>query len=380
MKKGIPGFESTLMTKLYWYHMLFAAIYYISVMSSPSDSVEYYLQPQIAYDTWFDAYSTGTHFMHFLGYPFINYLSFSYEMMMVLFSWFGYWGFVCFYIFFKENINFKHSWLGFDLVTLFLFLPNMHYWTASLGKGSIIFFGIGLMTYGLSRLSSRKISLIVGLAIIYHVRPHIFMIMAVGIMLGLFTGRQKVPLYQKMLLLAAGGAAMFLLYDEILAFASVDAEDVMGSFGELANQRASELAKSNSGVDISSYPYPLKLLTFWFRPLFLDSPSMAGFLVSVENSFYLLLTFKLFQSGFLKFLSKSSAIIKTSFVVFVGTSLMMCSTLSNLGIIVRQKTMIMYFFLFLVVAFLDYKKAPRKNRKRAAIKMQKEHPTIQLTN
>lgn len=366
-------FQVQLATRLFWYHMLFAGIYYITVMNSPSDSVQYFLQPQTAYESWFDAFDTGTPFMHFLGYPFINYLGFTYEMMMVLFAWLGYWGFVCFYIFFRENIRFKHKWHGYDLVTIFLFLPNMHYWTASLGKGAVIFLGLGLTVYGLSRLNQRKLTLVFGLALIYYIRPHIFMVLAASIIAGLLTGRQKVPLYQKLIVLAGGALALFLLYDKILAFAQVDSDNLVGSFGEMANKRAADLAKSGSGIDISSYPYPLKLLTFWFRPLFFDSPSIAGLMVSLENLFYIMLTFKLFQNGFIPFVSKSSAIVKTSIVVFLGTSLALCGTLSNLGLIIRQKTMIMYFFLFVVVSFLDEKKFRRLQLKKQAKAAEEEN-------
>ncbi len=352
-------FRPGLMAKLYWYHMLFAAVYYISVLYAPSDSVQYYLQPQVAYANWFEAYDTGTGFMHFLAYPFINYFGFSYEMMMVLFAGMGYWGFVCFYIFFKENVRFRHLWKGYDLITIFLFLPNMHYWSASLGKGAVIFLGLGLAVYGFSRIGSRKVALVLGLALVYHVRPHIFLVLAAGIVAGLLTGRQKVPLYQKVLVLGGGAVALFFLYDKILAFAQVDADNLVSSFGELANKRAADLAKSGSGIDISSYPYPLKLLTFWFRPLFVDAPSLPGMMVSMENLFYIVLACKMFQKGFGKFMSRSSALVKTSAVIFLGTSLALCGTLSNLGLIIRQKTMITYFFLFVIISYLDDRKLKR---------------------
>ena len=353
-----------LMKRLFWYHFLFAGVYYVTVMSSPSDSVEYYLQPQIAYATWFDSYDTGTFFMHFVAYPFINYLGFTYEMMMFLFAWLGYWGFVHFYLFFKENLKFNHYWKGYDLVTLILFLPNMHYWTASLGKGSIIFWGIALTIYGMSRLNTRKFALIFGMLIVYHIRPHIFLVMATGMIIAIFTGRQKVPLYQKLIVFVGGVVAIFFLYDKIIAFSGLQGENLMESFDEISSKRAGDLSKSGSGIDISSYPYPLKLLTFWYRPLFFDSPSLPGLMVSLENLFYIFLTFKIFDRKIFGFLSKGAAPVKASFIIFLGTSLAMCSTLSNLGLIIRQKTMIMYFFMFVILAFLDYKKGLKVERRR----------------
>lgn len=372
MKNRLDGFQSGLLKSLYWYHILFALIYYIYVQSSASDSVAYYERAQTAYENWTEAYDTGTPFIDFLAWPFINYLGFSYEMMMFLFAWLGYWGFVFFYIVFRENIRFKHSLQGIELVSLIIFLPNMHYWTASLGKGSIIFLGLGMVMYGLSRLKSRKVALLIGLLIIYHVRPHVFFLMGLGILAGLITAREKVPLYQKLMVVAGVGVAVFFLFDDVMAFANLDGENLMESFDQFSSHRSVELAKAGSGIDISGYPLVLKLFTFWFRPLFFDAPGLIGIIVSFENLFYLWLTFSIFSGRFIHFLRKSPALIKTSAVVFLATSFALSGTLSNLGIIIRQKSMVMYFFLFIILAFLDYKKGIIVNRKKKA--MEKKQP------
>ena len=362
-KNRHPWLSLNLMKGLYWYHALFAIVYYITIMDSPSDSVAYFKMTEQGYPDWLSAYDTSTKFIHFISYPFVNYFFFTYEMLMVLFSWLGYWGFIYFYIFIKENIRFKHSWQGFELTTLILFLPNMHYWTSSLGKGSIIFLGVALATYGLSRLTTRKPALLLGLLLVYHVRPHIFLVLSVAIILGLITGRQKIPTYQKIIVFAGSAIAVLLLYDKILAFGGLDAENLIDSFDQTSAKRASDLARSGSGMDISKYPFILKLITFWYRPLFFDAPSLPGLMVSIENLFYIILTFQFFNKRFLRFISSSSSLVKASLVVFLGVSVAMCSTLSNLGLIIRQKTMIMYFLVFIVLAFMDYKKMIRVVKK-----------------
>lgn len=368
------------MKNLYWFHMLFALIYYIYTLDGRSDAYNYYERPQYKYEMWFHAYEAGTAFIDFVGYPFINYFFFSFEMMMVLFAWMGYLGFVYFYVVFKENVKFKHKFYGYDLITLFIFLPNMHFWTGSYGKGSIIFWGLGLAIYGLSQLKTRKTALIFGLLIVYHVRPHVFLFMAVAIMVGLFTGKQKVPAYQKFLVFAGSAVALILMFDQIVAFAGLDSENLVESFDQFSSHRSSELAKAGSGVDISNYPMVFKLFTFWYRPLFVDSPGPVGLIVSFENVFYLLLTAKLFSGGFFKFLKKASALVKTNLVVFLATSIALSTTLSNMGIIVRQKSMVMYFLLFVIIAFMDYKKEQVFNRRRLAIESKKAQEVSETIN
>ncbi|TKK65025.1 hypothetical protein FC093_21210 [Ilyomonas limi] len=369
-KSKYRWFDMDLMQKLFWYHVFFALVYYVTVMNSRSDSVSYFERPQYAYSSWWEAFQTGTLFIEFVGYPFINFFHFSYEMMMLLFSWMGFWGFVYFYIFFKENVKYKHYYEGYDLIMLFMFLPNMHYWTASLGKGSIIFFGMGMATYGLSKLKGRKLALIAGLAIVYYVRPHIFLFMGIAILVGLFTGKQDVPKYQKWLVLIGAAVALTLMYNTIISFVGLDSDNLVGSFDQFSSTRAYELSSANSGIDISNYPLIFKLFTFWYRPLFIDSPGFTGIVVSIENVFYLLLSYKLWEKGFLKFFKVSSSLVKMSAVLFIGTSLALGETLSNMGIIVRQKSMVMYYLLFIIITYLDYKKGLVASKKKNAADLQ----------
>jgi hypothetical protein len=263
-----------------------------------------------------------------------------------------------------------------ELIGLLMFLPNMHFWTVSLGKGSFIFWGLGMVMYGLSQLKTRKMHLILGLLIVYHVRPHVFLFMAVGIVVGMFTGRQKVPVWQKLLVFGASVGAMVLLYDKIMAFSKIDGDNVLQSFNQFSAVRAYELSKAGSGIDISNYPLVLKLFTFWFRPLFIDSPGAMGLLVSFENMLYLALTAKLFQKGFIKFLRTGSALLKTSAVIFLATSFALSNTMSNMGIIIRQKSMIMYFLLFVIVMFLDYKKHIQVMKRQRAMQAREETPPV----
>ena len=77
-----------------------------------------------------------------------------------------------------------------------------------------------------------------------------------------------------------------------MAFAGLDSENLVESFDQFSSHRSTELAKAGSGIDTSNYPLLLKLFTFWYRPLFVDSPGPVGLIVSFENVFYLLVNIK----------------------------------------------------------------------------------------
>ena len=105
----------------------------------------------------------------------------------------------------------------FDFLLLLLFLPNMHFWTASLGKGSTIFFGLMMFTYGIVKPGSRIFLLILSSFIIYHIRPHVFMFVAVGAVAGYMSGKEQIPFWQKASVFVVLIGTLLLVQDQILA-------------------------------------------------------------------------------------------------------------------------------------------------------------------
>ena len=66
-------------------------------------------------------------------------------------------------------------------------------------------------------------------------------------------------------------------------------------------------------------------------------------------------------------MKQASALVKINLVIFLATSIALSTTLSNMGIIVRQKSMVMYFLLFVIISFLDYKKEIIFKKRKQAI-------------
>ena len=351
-------FSKKLMNNLYLYHIFFQIVYYTYASFNASDSRNYFNRPQEYGKPWGDFFGTSTTFIDFLSYPLINYLNFSYEMMMVLFGWLGFLGFLFAYLFFRENIPIKIKiFKNIDFLTLILFLPNMHFWTASLGKGSIIFFGLMMFAYAVKFPKERIFRLVLASTIIYFVRPHVLLFVAMGTVLGYMSGREKIAFWKKLLIYVGMLGGLLLVQDQILGMAGLDDTDnFVENFENFSEDRASELSKSGSGVDMTSYPLPIKLFTFWFRPLFIDAPGVLGLIVSFENLIYLLLFLKILNKRFWKFLIKSPITVKMSATVFFTSSLALVFVMSNLGIMMRQKSQVMYFLFFVIYYFLAEEK------------------------
>jgi len=343
---------------LFLYHMFFGIVYYAYAFIYPSDSHKYFVWPQNVTKGWLDFFGTETTFVNFISYPFINGFGFSYEMMMVLYTWFGFLGFVYAYLFFKENISlevkvFKHI----DLLSLILFLPNMHFWTASMGKGAIIFLGLMIFAYSIKYPKARIIGLLVGSFLVFYIRPHVYLLLTVGGLGGFLLGKDSFSWKKKGLIGLTILAGLFLVHEQILAVVHLNnSQDLLGDFIKFTTKRSNDLDNAGSGVNMAGYSLPEKFFTFWFRPLFFDAPGILGIIISAENLIYLLLFMKIIKIDFLKFLKNAPVNVRMSLVLFLITSFAMTFVMSNLGIIIRQKSMVMYFLFFVIYYYLAHEK------------------------
>jgi hypothetical protein len=354
--------KARFLNQMYWYHMFFGLVYWTYAQINRSDSVNYF-NHTFAWRNWFDAFSAGTDFVEWLAFPFVIYLGFNYDMMMFLTTWLGFWGFVYFYCFFKENLRFNPKFEGWDAITIFMFLPNMHFWTASLGKGAIIFAGIGFLIYGLSWPAKRIGHIAFGSFLCYMIRPHVLFAILIGMGVGFILGKEKVPAYQKYLVVFFAIGMSIYVYEDLIVYLGYDPNNLVESFEEESALNAGRLASAGSGVDMTSYSLPMKLFTFWFRPLFVDSPNVIGLIVSMENALYIYMFSKILRKDFITYIKIAPAMVKMSAVVFISISISMTFVMSNLGIIIRQKSQIMYFMLFVIVAFMDWQKTNRVKKR-----------------
>jgi len=357
LKRKYVFIDASILRWLFFFHLLLAFVYYLYALFNPSDSLGYYSRVIYNYrgDTWSSFYGTSTTFIEFIGYPFLRFFNFSYEAMMALFAFFGFIGYVYFYIFFKENIRFKHSLLGVDYLTIFFFLPNLHFWSSSYGKGPVIFMGIAIFFYGISNLKGRWVAVVIGALITYHVRPHILLVILVSSGLGFMFTTKGVSWGLRITFLAGVAIAFYFIYKDVLSLVGIDEEEFLTQGLDLTH-RATDLTKATSGVNITSYSLPMQVFTFLYRPLFFDAPGILGLIVSFENAFYLLLSLRLLTLKGIPYLVTSNFKVKTAFFSFLTVSIALAQISGNLGLAIRQKSQVMMLLLFIILSFLDAEK------------------------
>ncbi|MGE0772976.1 MAG: hypothetical protein AB7K37_14770 [Cyclobacteriaceae bacterium] len=347
--------ERRFLVILFFYHSALAVVYYFYALSNPSDSIAYYKKVVINYrgPDWLSFYGTGTTFVEFVGYPLIKFMGLTYESVMVLFSFLGFVGFIYFLVLFKEWIKLKHRVFSIELLTLTFFLPNLHFWSSSFGKGSLIFFGLGLFFFAIGKPAERIISLLLGAYVVYMIRPHIFFVVLVAIVIGYIFSTKGISAVYRLVTLIFAGIVLFYIYDDILKFTGLEDDSI---FDPDFSERAIKLTRATSGIDIANYNLAEKLFAFWFRPLFFDAFGVLAYVVSVENLLYLLIFAYLLQPKAVRYLFRANSITKACYLTFFGASVALAQISGNLGLAMRQKSQVMILMLFVILKFLDEQK------------------------
>lgn len=318
-------------------HAILTTTYMLYAASSSSDSVAYY-NDSSAEEDWGDLFGSSTTFIRFLTWPFSNLLGFSYYATMMVFSYIGFLAIFFLYLSAKENLTLNPVIGKLTWVEIVFMLPNIHFWSSSIGKGSIILLGVALFIFGLSRFNKRGMILIAGLIIVFLVRPHIFLAIVVGIMLGILLTNFGIKSYIRWGIFIAALAVFFLTSNSVLNFVGTDSYNVLEN--SMIAQRAAELSKAKSGVNIAEYNIFLKLFTFWFRPLFIDAPGVIGLIVSFENLFYLFVFFLVIREAILEW-NNFNGWYRIMIFIFILGSIMLSQVTANLGIAMRQKAQLM---------------------------------------
>lgn len=332
-------------------HFLLAITYAAYAANTTSDSIAYY---NVAKNTenWTDLWDVGTKFIQFIAWPFARFFDLSYYSCMLIFAFFGYLSILLFYITAKENITLPPVWQKYTAIELVFLLPNLHFWSSSLGKGAVILFGLGLFTFGLSRFNRRWIPILIGGILVFMVRPHILFTAVLSIMLGILITSSGIKNYMRWLIFIGLAIVFYYVSDQVFKFTEVETLDITTSTS--LGHRAAELSKSTSGVDIQNYNLFMKMFTFWFRPLFFDGINVLGLIVSFENALYLYMFFIVIRNAIFNF-GRWNGWFRICLFIFLFGSFALAQVTGNLGIAMRQKAQLMPFFFIVFCNALYYK-------------------------
>jgi len=296
----------------------------------------------------------GTQFIVDITASLYRVIGSSFLASMVMFAIISLWGQYLYYLTFRQV--FPEADSRFAAIGLFMW-PSIVYWTAALGKDSLMLFSLGLASFSMAKLSKNKtmgmVSLLaLGVTGCLLVRPHIA-VLAIISMVASFTlvrkvstgkaTRKVVPL---VMLLAASMALVYLLAQLLQITNIVEGQNKI--------ERSMQYNQMD-GSGFNSSPNPLYRVIL--APLLLVRPfpweinGVPAAFASTEGIVLFGLAFyqrkrlravlkAASTSGFLAFLLWFISLN----IVFLG------ATSSNFGLLARERVMIMPMIIMLLAA------------------------------
>jgi hypothetical protein len=333
-------------------HFLLFVVYYIYTRFERSDSKAYWEFTSYT-DDWFMWWGTDTKFIQFITWPFSSFLGLSYEATMLIFCYLGLQGCMLFYFAAKENLKQLNPYYkNYTLVELVFLLPNLHFWSSSIGKGGTMLTGIALIIYGLSRFNKRFFLIALGAWLVYMIRGHVLFIIIAGAGAGLLFTMKGIKWYYKGVLIIAAIITGLSILDDMNKYTGREDLNILES--QKFQHRVLQNTTATSGVDIANYNQAQKLFTFWYRPLFVDAPGFLGIIVSFENLLYVFFTIQILRFGLPNW-KRWNGWFRIGLFIFIFGSLALAQIAGNLGIAMRQKAQIMPLFFILYCNAMTFK-------------------------
>lgn len=355
--------DQQVLRKLFFFHLLMGTYYCFFIQG---DAIGYWRVPK-AYtmETFKDGLfnGEGTMFMYAFNYLFSNLLNMSYFSNTLLFSLFGFMGLTFFYLVAVQTVPYNKIISGYVLFPLIFFLPNLHFWSSGVGKDTTLFLCIGMFTYGIMKPFQRIPLLVLAGLLSMAIRPHITLFLMVGFGLAYVFGGKVSPA-QRVIFSAAMIAIGLAILPSVMEFAKIE-EASAESFDKFAQGKAAVLSRSHTGsaIDISSYPFPLKVLTLWFRPALFDVRNINGLIAALENLLLLLVFIKAMRTSPIRAFKAAPFVIKGLVIFLVVGTLAFSQSMGNMGIMIRMRNMFLPGMIIYLMWIFSYEQQLLRNRR-----------------
>ena len=355
--------DQEMLRKLFFFHLLMGTYYCFFILG---DAVGYWRVPKAySIDTFKEGLfnGEGTMFMYAFNFLFSNLLNMSYLSNTLLFSLFGFMGLTFFYLVAVQTVPYNKIISGYALFPLIFFLPNLHFWSSGVGKDTTLFLCIGMFTYGIMKPFQRIPLLVLAGLLSMAIRPHITLFLMVGFGLAYVFGGKVSPA-QRFIFSAAMIAIGLAILPSVMEFAKIE-EASAESFDKFAQGKAAVLSRSHTGsaIDISSYPFPLKVLTFWFRPALFDVRNINGLIAALENLLLLIVFIKAMRTSPIRAFKAAPFVIKGLVIFLVVGTLAFSQSMGNMGIMIRMRNMFLPGMIIYLMWIFSYEQQLLRNRR-----------------
>jgi len=330
---------------LFVYHLGFIFLSYFYTLNKGGDAHLYWFQtPVAAHASWLNHLGLGTDMMLFLNYPFAVLLNLPFWFGFLLYGCIGFLGIVQLLRLCKIWVGEEVRFFGVNVLPLFFFLPNMHFWTAGITKEALCFLAIATILLKVYQERYTSVALWFSFLFLFLLRPHVGIMLLFAVSAVLLWVKNWKPLIKWGI--GVGGTALLALgYLLFLRLSQINSLH-LGRLLRFNEGSILSFRDSGSYVPMLEYGYPMKLFSFYFRPLFMDAQNLIQWVLSLENA--LIVALHLFVVWlFLSYWKslKTDTLFKILVVFALVAGLLYVQRYANLGIFARTKVMVQPFLV-----------------------------------
>jgi hypothetical protein len=301
---------------------------------------------------------TSTNFIRFFTGLVYTVIGPSIYAGFLLYSWLAFWGMFFFYRAFTIAVpgGNRRSY-----ARLLFFLPSLLYWPSSIGKDAWMVFTLGVAAFGFARVLSgrtwRGLALAGGaLWLAALVRPHVAGMAVLAMVVAYIVARTREgrpSLAVKILAVPALIVLTGLLLSQTTTFLKNQGLEPEDGVTSVLEKNAGRTNKGGSSFDttssgISPARLPLAVVTILYRPFPFEAHNAQAMMTALENTILLGLTIARGRSIW-NAIRKFRRLPYVTFVTVYGCLFVVAfSSLSNFGIIARERVQLLPFFLVLL--------------------------------
>jgi len=336
---------------VYAYHLLFILVAYLyRTQRGISDAHTFWgLKGNLLEQPWFSYLSFGNDFMLFLTYPFV-WLGLPFWFGFWLFGTIGFVGIVYWMRWLRLELGGDLTVKGWSVLPFLFFWPNLHFWTAGLGKESLVFWSLAVLFYTVFQRKFGVLFWVAGVLLVV-LRPHVAMFFAAAFLLGQLLQRDVAWRVKMKVVAVSAPLAVALLY-VVLKMTNIRYIDWkrIQRFNDFSVR---SFEGSGSYVPMLDYSWGYKMVSLSFRPFLWEATSFFSFLAGLNNFIELLchgVGLVLFVVYFRR-ISFSTTLKVALLFAFISASVYVFRY-ANFGIFMRTKMMWLPFLAGVFVFIL----------------------------
>ena len=337
---------------LYGYHVVFGLIFYWYIQNNVNDNQAYWGRPKtytFEYVLGVFEFKSGfgTKFMYFINYVPSNIFDLSLETGFLIYNSLSFWALVTLYVLLNRTLRSKPILARINILPYSFLLPNLHFWTAGVGKDTLVFSCLVFIILAIHRNKFLSIGFLLASFVCFFIRPHIYFILVLGYGLGYILDKERkwhLKLFLSIGVTLLGFIAMPLVM-KYVGISDLALTTIVERLGDQAEALRVSDTTAGTSLDFSAYPIYLKFFTFLFRPLFESLVNFLAVIVSFENLIFLILFLLMFFFKPINSLIRAPLLPKGAVLFFVLGTIAFSFSISNLGLALRMKNMLMPAFI-----------------------------------